>query len=225
MDDANAAPLNESPSFDTDTSMEVQVESDIEDEDEHEEKASDTEDIEPVASSSKARRAPAWEDPDDTNLTVSLTQNTRLRKLRDAPSDDVVGGREYERRLRRQFENINPTPDWATKARSKLNPSKQKRRRASVSSDEGSEKDERLSELLADTGGILGPRLKKLAPGTLSIERLRDANLAAPSEGAVNAVQFHPSSQIPVLLTASKDRRLRLFNVCYHTCFNFSCLK
>ena len=184
------------------------------DEDEDEGSTSEVEEPQPVASSSKARKAPAWEDPDDTNLTVSLANNARLRKLRDAPSDDVVGGREYERRLRRQFERINPTPDWAAKARSKLHPSKQKRRRASVSSEEEEvEKDEDLSELLADAGGILGRKQKKLAPGTLSIERLRDANLAAPSEGAVNAVQFHPSSQIPVLLTASEDRRLRFFNV------------
>lgn len=174
----------------------------------------------PVASSSKTRKPSAWEDPDDTNITVSLAKDTRLRKLRDAPSDDVVGGREYERRLRRQFERINPTPDWATKARSKLHPTKTKRRRASVSSqEEEPEKEDDLSELLADAGGILGPRQKKLAPGTLSIERLRDANLAAPSEGAVKAIQFHPSSQIPVLLTAGEDRRLRFFNVSCHIHF------
>jgi U3 small nucleolar RNA-associated protein 18 len=178
------------------------------------------EEFAPVASSSKGRKAPAWTDPDDTNLAVSLANNTRLRKLRDAPSDNVVGGREYERRLRRQFERINPTPDWASKARSKL--SKTKRRRSSVSS-EGEEMMEDkgdLEEILADTGGVLGKRKKALAAGTLSIERLRDANLAAPSEGAIKAIQFHPSTQIPVLLTASEDRRLRFFNVSVHCPFN-----
>ena len=234
VDDANTAPSAEQAAPDFDANSEggadddsegasTSGQSDQEDEadgkdGEDEEGESEAEEIQepmPVASSSKARKAPAWEDADDTNLTVSLAQNTRLRKLRDAPSDDVVGGREYERRLRRQFERINPTPDWATKARSKLHPSKQKRRRSSVSSEEAAEEEEQddLSELLADAGGVLGRRSKKLAPGTLSIERLRDANLAAPSEGAIKAVQFHPSSQIPVLLTASEDRRLRFFNV------------
>lgn len=187
------------------------------DEDESEDDEADAELVQnptSVASSSKARKAPAWQDPDDTSLSVSLAANTRLRKLRDAPSDDVVGGREYERRLRRQFERINPTPDWASKARTKLLSSKQKRRRASVSSDEeGQENIDDLDDVLADAGGVLGSRPKTLAPGSLSIERLRDANLAAPSEGAVKAVQFHPSAQIPVLLTASEDRRLRFFNV------------
>lgn len=158
------------------------------------------------------RKAPAWADPDDSNLTVSLASDKRLRKLRDAVAEDAVGGREYERRLRRQFEKINPTPDWAKKARSQ--PSKTKRRRSSLSSEDDDEEKTEVSELLASTGGILGARRKTLPQGILSIERLRDANISARAEGGIRAVQFHPSTQVPVLLTASEDRRLRLFNVC-----------
>ena len=172
----------------------------------------------PLASSSQSRKAPAWTDADDVSVQVSLADNKRLRKLRDAPSDDIVGGKEYERRLRRQFERINPTPVWATKARKKLHPSgKQKRRRSSLSdetsSDDGVEDDQGDSDpLLTSTGGILGrPKSGTLSQGTLSIERLRDANISARSEGAVKAVQFHP--KLPVLLAAGEDRRLKLFNV------------
>ncbi|EKM60676.1 uncharacterized protein PHACADRAFT_246739 [Phanerochaete carnosa HHB-10118-sp] len=229
VDDAQGAPSDEQPSLDFAKDMGEQSEvSDAEDKEEKSEQENASEqsendeelvEPEPVASTSTSRKAPAWIDSDDTNISVSLADNARLRKLRDTPSDNVVGGREYERRLRRQFERINPTPDWAQKARSKLHPTRQKRRRLSVSSDEEEkmQEDEALGDLLGDTGGILGPRPKKLAPGTLSIERLRDANLAAPSEGAIKAVQFHPSAQIPVLLTASEDRRLRFFNVDGHT--------
>lgn len=162
----------------------------------------------------KSRKAPAWTDPDDTTLQVSLASDTRLRKLRDAPSEDAVDGRDYERRLRRQYEKINPTPNWASNARNKLHPSKSKRRRSSASS--GSEVDEgAVPDLLSSTGGILDTttRSKTLTQGTLAIERLRDANQAAQSEGEIKAVQFHPSPQIPVLMTASADRRVRLFNV------------
>jgi U3 small nucleolar RNA-associated protein 18 len=167
--------------------------------------------LKPVAGTS--RKPPAWTDPDDADLNVSLASNKRLRKLRDALAEDVVGGKEYERRLRRQYEKINPTPEWATKARTKLHPSKQKRRRSSVSSSEDSPYEDETSNLVSSTGGILGQRSKTLQQGILSIERLRDANLSARSEGAVKAVQFHPSAHIPVMLTASEDRRLRLFNV------------
>ena len=151
-------------------------------------------DEEQVASTStlpppKARKAPAWVDEDDNTLEVSLTENKRLRKLRDAPSEDIVGGRDYERRLRRQFEKINPTPDWATKARKRLQPGKTKRRRSSVSSATDESEEEDINDLLTSTGGILGkPKVKALPKGTLSIERLRDANISARSEGVIKSI-------------------------------------
>lgn len=48
------------------------------------------------------RRKAAWYDPADEELTVSLQGATRLRKLRTSAAEDVVGGLEYEGRLRRQ---------------------------------------------------------------------------------------------------------------------------
>lgn len=165
----------------------------------------------------KSRKAPAWADPDDASLEISLASSARLRKLRDAPEEDGVKGPEYERRLRRQFVKMNPTPDWATAAR-------RKRRRT-----EGADADAsahahadahntvptpELDTLLTSSGGILGrKRRAHLEPGVLSIERLRDANQAAQAEGEVTATQFHPSSQVSMLLVASSDRRIRLFNV------------
>ncbi|KAG1814317.1 WD40 repeat-like protein [Suillus subaureus] len=158
----------------------------------------------------KKTKAPAWTDPDDVNVQVSLASNNRLRKLRDAPSDDTVGGREYERRLRRQFEHINPTPDWASIARKKSE--RAKRRRSSASRSESGE--DVVPELLASTAGILGTtKSRAILLSTLSIERLRDANQAAPADGEIKTVAFHPSPHIPVLLTASADRRLRLFHI------------
>ncbi|KAG6371535.1 WD40-repeat-containing domain protein [Boletus reticuloceps] len=152
-------------------------------------------------------------DPDDSNIQVSLTSHTRLRKLRDAPAEDTVGGREYERRLRRQYEQINPTPEWATKARKKSHP---KRQRSTSGSEPEVEVDveDIIPDLLASTGGISGGKKPKtLSPGIISVDRLRDANQAAPAEGEIKSLQFHPSPQIPILLTASTDRRLRLFHV------------
>jgi U3 small nucleolar RNA-associated protein 18 len=157
----------------------------------------------------KSRKAPAWTDPDDASLEVSLASSARLRKLRDAPEEDAVNGREYERRLRRQFVKMNPTPEWATAA------ARRKRRRAD--SDGGGDDvvgGPDLDSLVTSSGGILGHRRRtRLDPGVLSIERLRDANQAAQAEGEVNAIQFHPSPQVSMLLIASADRRIRLFNV------------
>ncbi|KAI0307447.1 WD40-repeat-containing domain protein [Multifurca ochricompacta] len=160
----------------------------------------------------KGRKAPAWVDPDDASLEVSLSSSTRLRKLRDAPDEDVINGREYERRLRRQFMKVNPTPEWATNARRK------RRRTESGTLVDVTSPDLDLDMLVTSSGGILGRKRRTLLdPGVLSIERLRDANQAAQAEGEINALQFHPSPQVSMLLIASSDRRIRLFNVDGHT--------
>lgn len=50
---------------------------------------------------SKARK-PAWFDPDDALVQVSLSTDKRLRKLRRGVEEDVVGGKDLESRLRTQ---------------------------------------------------------------------------------------------------------------------------
>ena len=157
----------------------------------------------------KSRKAPAWTDPDDASLEVSLASSARLRKLRDAPEEDEIGGREYERRLRRQFMKMNPTPEWATSVRRK--------RRRTEGGDGDVDADVEtadLDTLVTSSGGILDrKRRTHLDPGLLAIERLRDANQVAQAEGEVTALQFHPSPQVSMLLVAGSDRRIRLFNV------------
>lgn len=156
------------------------------------------------------KKEPAWVDPDDLDVQVSLASNKRLRKLRDTAAEDEIGGRDYERRLRRQFEKLNPTPQWASDARKKRSTVK---RRRSVSSSSVSEED---LDPLTSTGGVLEMKQRKsktLSQKTINIERLRDANVSARAEGELRMVQFHPSAQVSMLLTASADRRLRLFNV------------
>jgi U3 small nucleolar RNA-associated protein 18 len=167
---------------------------------------------------------PAWTDSDDTTLQLSLTSDKRLKKLRSAPSDDVVGGREYELRLRRQFERINPAPSWVSAARRKLHPAR-KRRRLSDSPVSADDEEDVVLDLFSSTNGIVHrpENSTLLQQGALSIERLHDANQSAKTDGRVQAVQFHPSPQVPVLLTAGSDRRLRLFNVSSRFCHLWCC--
>ena len=55
-----------------------------------------------ASKSAKRKKTSAWVDPDDAKLKVSLASDNRLRKLRDAPDEDVITGKDYELRLRRQ---------------------------------------------------------------------------------------------------------------------------
>ncbi|KAF9051089.1 WD40 repeat-like protein [Hymenopellis radicata] len=150
---------------------------------------------------SRPRKAAAWSDPSDPP-SVSIESN-QLRKLRDAPSETVLSGREYESRLRRQFERINPAPSWA-----------RKRRR-----DEDEDEDD-VDNLLSSTTGILSQKRRPtLASGTIAIERLRDANQASQKSniGDVKSIVFHPSDRVPVLAVGTGDRRVRLYNIDGHT--------
>ncbi|KAJ7914868.1 WD40-repeat-containing domain protein [Mycena leptocephala] len=158
----------------------------------------DDEDSGESSSDSQPEKPPAWEDPSDPPV-VSIDSN-RLRKLRDEPSETTLTGRQYESRLRRQYERINPQPAWAKAAKDRLR----------ETDDAG------IDDLLSSTSGILASRSKKVAlpSGTLSIERLRDANQASSGSGngEIKTLTFHPSAKVPVLCVGSADRRVRLFN-------------
>lgn len=56
-----------------------------------------------ILTNSRKKKSAAWADPDDQNIQVSLASDKRLRKLRDGPQEDTIGGRDYEARLRRQY--------------------------------------------------------------------------------------------------------------------------
>ena len=55
----------------------------------------------PKVKSTNLRQA-AWFDPADEDLSVSLKDVSRLRKLRTAADEDIVSGLDYESRLRKQ---------------------------------------------------------------------------------------------------------------------------
>ena len=173
------------------------------------------------ALTSSHSKPPAWTDPADTKSAhISLLSGpTRLRKLRQTVDEDEISGRDYETRLRAQFERINPEPAWARKAR------KRGKGRAGASDDEasdvnGEEEGEGVRDLLSSTRGILevekGRRKNVVLPqGTLAIERVRDANQSVQRSGStdVRVLAFHPKPAVPVLCVATADRRIRLFNV------------
>jgi U3 small nucleolar RNA-associated protein 18 len=45
----------------------------------------------------------AWQDSDDERMLVSLASVPRLRKLRRTEAEDVISGKDYVRRLRKQY--------------------------------------------------------------------------------------------------------------------------
>lgn len=159
----------------------------------------------------------AWADDDDATAEagVSLSKgHSRLRKLRQAVDEDVIGAREYETRLRRQFESINPEPEWARKAK---RVAKAKRHDLDLLSDSDIDVDDDLpatDRVFADSRRTRKGEVK-LPRDTLNIERLRDVNQATQNSGSgeVRVATFHPNPSASILCVATADRRIRLFNV------------
>ena len=176
--------------------------------------------------SEREPRKPVWHDSDDDRLVVSLASNTRLRKLRDTEEDDVVTGREYIRRLRRQYESLHPTPEWITYA-------KRKRRTSTGVDHSASDSDsdilmgdtsstssvQPLADLLRTAGSLTrtdtpsaGGKRRKLRPEVIDIQRAKDVTTSNPS--SIDTLQFHP--YYPLLLTAGPSSTVSLHHVSPH---------
>lgn len=171
----------------------------------------------------KSKRSQAvWYDSDDDRLTVSLASNNRLRKLRDTEDDDVVTGREYIQRLRRQYERLHPTPEWVTYARKKRKISNGDQHSGSDSDSDVSMDDtgsatsvQPLADLLRTAGSLTrndsstDASKRKLRSEVIDIHRLKDIATSGPS--SVDALQFHP--YYPLLLTAGPSQTVSLYHV------------
>ncbi|KAL1310833.1 hypothetical protein AAFC00_001069 [Neodothiora populina] len=174
--------------------------------------------------------AAAWQDSDDERMVVSLASVPRLRKLRRTEAEDVISGKDYVRRLRKHFEMLNPTPDWARHATQK--PARKKRRMTQdgeaseghVSSDDddmdvdedGELSVDPLSRLLQDTSSLVrqgdtstNGRKRKLRPEVLDVQRTKDIPGVQPS--AITSLSFH--SSLPLLLSSGPSSTLYLHHI------------
>ncbi|KAJ5809383.1 uncharacterized protein N7503_001601 [Penicillium pulvis] len=166
--------------------------------------------------------APAiWYDSDDERLAVSLASQAKLRKLRVVESEDVISGKEYTRRLRRQFQRMHPTPEWANPELAAM------RRNANSDSDasgeemDSDEEDEQLSmqplaKLLQNATDLTRVEdnarsggKRKLRQEVLDIQRLKDVGKAQPS--SVDSLNFHP--HYPILLSSGPAATLFMHHI------------
>ncbi|KAJ3272498.1 U3 snoRNP protein [Terramyces sp. JEL0728] len=131
------------------------------------------------------QNAPAWIDDDQQVFSVNIEKN-RLKKLRNEFKETEITGKEYEQRLRVQFEKINPVPEWAKSTDS-------------------------TTSILATTKPLQAKRVVVLNPDKFDLIRVSDANKNAYSDCVIQSLGFHPNS--PVMFTAGLDKTLRLFHI------------
>jgi U3 small nucleolar RNA-associated protein 18 len=136
--------------------------------------------------------------------------------------EDIVNGKEYSKRLRRQYELLHPVPAWARQAIQQPAP---KRRRLSenAGSENGLSGDEMdldddlpsaapLSKMLQNAESLVrqaGPgagKKRKLPPEVVDIQRTKD--IAGMQPSAITSLSFHP--QLPLLLSSGPSSTLYL---------------
>ncbi|RMD41219.1 hypothetical protein DV735_g3909, partial [Chaetothyriales sp. CBS 134920] len=157
--------------------------------------------IDTQTSGGVAASTAVWYDSDDDRVAVSLASNPRLRKLRDTPDDDIVSGREYIARLRRQYERLHPRPEWA------MTQAARKRKRQS---DNGNGATANVQDD-SDLGGSAtnGLKRQKLQPEVIDIARLPPVTSSGPS--SVESLQFHP--YYPILLASGPSATASLYHI------------
>lgn len=150
-------------------------------------------------------KSAAWVDSDDERVVVSLATNTRLRKLRTSELEDVINGKEYVRRLRRQYQRLHPSPQWADPSASK------KRRKVgngtldsfNIDSEDGSSNSadeleaQPLAQLLQNAASLTtlskpSTSNKKLRPEIIDVHRLKDIGAGQPASAflSLNSLQL-----------------------------------
>ena len=160
----------------------------------------------------------------------------RLRRLREEVGETKISGLEYELRLRAQYEKLHPRPGWAsfrlTSLSSEADEFDESAGEAVIINEDASRG---IHDLLrSDTGLVEGYGSRndasaaksvkargKLKAGEIELDRLRNANdaqnahaiAAEESLPGIEMVRFHPSPRASVLMTASRDRRVRLFQI------------
>ncbi|KAL2039668.1 hypothetical protein N7G274_007527 [Stereocaulon virgatum] len=174
---------------------------------------------------------PAWVDSDDERIVVSLASNPRLRKLRTSETEDLVNGKEYTKRLRRQFEQLCPVPEWANPSAAKKRAHRKRRKflNSSDSSDVNLSADEisidsddlstqPLAKLLQNATSLTQPAptastsRRKLRPEVIDIHRLKDVGTAQLS--SIASLQFHHTH--PLLLSSGPSSTITLHHISPH---------
>jgi len=135
-----------------------------------------------------------WKDEDDENMTLDISSQNRLKKLRSTKNERLITGNQYSQRIRAQFERLQvQSSDWAK-------PSK-------ALTEEDIVLQSSASVLCSNTSSR-----KLLARSTLDLVRFNDANLQELSDCVVQSTRFHPNNP-KLLFTAGFDKTLRLFEI------------
>ena len=146
-----------------------------------------------------------WQDHDTSDIVISEKSNDRLKKLRDKRKQTKWTTNQFEKRLRKRYEETalrTSHTQWASVT---------KEHNHADSDDDLSEK----QDTMQDSGIVFARKASRLPPNKIDIVRLKDVNATEPSGAVVRSIAFHPTSdsEMPLLMTAGLDKCLRFYSV------------
>lgn len=132
----------------------------------------------------------AWVDEDDLAVSVDLSKNSRLKSLKQSPSEQFIDGNEYAARLRERHELLHSRPKWAAV----------------------SEESETVDSILSRPFDLASESAStQLLPDVIQVQRVLNANHQEVCREPVIGSQFHPSA--PIAMVASRGPWIRFFTI------------
>lgn len=166
----------------------------------------------------------AWRDEEDEQIKINLNSKNKLKKLKKDEPQSLISGKDFQIRLREQFEKLNSKSEiynWATadKSQSKyenedseneenennlINENKNQNKKNSNSKNQ-------LDNLLQTSKSVVESAESKDS-NTLRISQMQDLNKDAQHKSIISSLEFSPLKE-NLAFTAGLDEKLKLFAV------------
>jgi U3 small nucleolar RNA-associated protein 18 len=138
----------------------------------------------------------AWNDDEEDNIKINLNSKNKLKKLKN-DSNSVVSGKEFQERLRDQFNKVNNTSEiykWATQKYS--------------GDDDG---DNQLDDLMKTNKHIIDSN-ESSESQILNISQMQDLTKDFSHKSIISSMEFSPIKE-NLAFTAGLDEKLKIFSI------------
>jgi len=164
----------------------------------------------------------AWCDEEDEQIKINLNSKNKLKKLKKDEPQSLITGKDFQNRLREQFEKLNSKSEiykWATADNSQLKPedaddsdsNNENESAKNYSSKNKSNMKNKLDSLLKTSKSIIESSESKDS-NVLKYSQMQDLNKDARHKSITSSIEFSPNKE-NLAFTAGLDEKLRLFAV------------
>jgi len=152
----------------------------------------------------------AWCDEEDEKIQINLYSKNKLKKLKKDDENNIISGKDFQNRLREQFNKLNTKSEiyrWATGKKAEDNDDSDSDCQLSKKKQSAN----RLDTLVKTSKSILETTESKDS-NILKISQVQDLNKDAYHKSIISALEFSPIKE-NLAFTAGLDEKLKIFSV------------